>query len=184
MAIETDYEFYRQLGSVAAFTAYIGRFMGAVSAVFNRDIKVNLDIGYLSIWTTPDDPWSATTALAASTELGDYWHANRTSVQRSLVHFLSAKPLGGFAVSDDLCQDDLSLGDGHWLVAGAVSGGITDSFDTISGSGYAGILLVCHEIGHNVGSRQTATTRRSIRATAASPAATSARRAFRQAAAR
>ena len=81
IAIETDYEMYVKKGSSAtALTQYVGDLFAAVSAVYQRDLLVTLQVNYLSIWTTASDPWVAADTETGLYEFGDYWHANRSGV--------------------------------------------------------------------------------------------------------
>ncbi len=62
LAIETDFE-YLQLfaGDTAAATAYVATLVGAASSVYERDVSVKLQVAYLRLWETSDDPWDQQT---------------------------------------------------------------------------------------------------------------------------
>src|SRR5437667_59380 len=74
VAIETDNELWTKFGSDAATLKYIGDLVGAANVIYNRDVQVTLNIGYVSLWpsSTPD-PWKTTTSSAALPELITYW---------------------------------------------------------------------------------------------------------------
>ncbi len=162
IAIDTDFELYQLFGSNAtAETNYIANQAAAVSAIYWRDVITRLKVGFLQIYTTSADPWSATDALNALYEVGDYWHANHAGVSRSTVVFLSAKNLGGgIAWLTTICEPDFSTG-GHWgggyAVIGNVAADITNFHSPGVGTGADlwDIDAVAHEIGHNFGSPHT-----------------------------
>jgi hypothetical protein len=147
IAVETDYELYAKFNSTANLTNYVGDLFAFVSAVYQRDVLVTLQVNYLSIWTTAADPWNATTdTSAALSEFLTYWNANRTGVPRSTAHMLSGKPLGGgIAYLNALCS-----GYGYGVSASLAGVAPTDISTT-----YWDFMVVTHELGHNFGSPHT-----------------------------
>ena len=147
IAIETDYELYAKFNSVQNLTNYVGDLFAAASAVYQRDILVTLKVNYLSIWTTPADPWNAAgSTSAALSEFLTYWNANRTAVPRSTAHMLSGKNLGGgVAYLSALCS---SVGYGF---SSSLSGVSPPNITTT----YWDFFVVTHEIGHNFSSPHT-----------------------------
>lgn len=120
-----------------------------------------LKIGFLQIYTTSADPWTATDSLNALYQLGDYWHANHSGVSRSTVVFLSAKNLGGgVAWLSTICGADFQA-NGHWgggyAVIGNEAADITNFHAPGVGTGADlwDIDAVAHELGHNFGSPHT-----------------------------
>ncbi len=59
LAIDADYEFYSLFGDLNAATEYVVELYGAISGLYIRDTKARLDLSYIRIWTTPNDPWGA-----------------------------------------------------------------------------------------------------------------------------
>ena len=160
VAVETDNELYVKLGSRATMLSYVGNLIGAASAIYNRDVRANLVVGYVGVWETPSDPWNSTDKGDALTELGNYWHFNRSSVSRSLVHMIRGEgPGGGIANAGVLCEPDVDVGNpGQEVWAGAYS--LTNGVSGTSGgavdpSYLAAVLNVAHEIGHVCGSDHT-----------------------------
>jgi hypothetical protein len=147
IAVETDFELYVTKGSSAtALTQYVGDLFAAVSAIYQRDILVTLQVNYLSIWSTASDPWTATTSSGALSEFVSYWGANRTAVPRSLAHMLSGKGTGGgIAYLSQLC------GFAGYGLSGSLSGTAPANITTT----YWDFLCASHEIGHNFGSPHT-----------------------------
>ena len=94
IAVDTDYELFHLFSNATAERNYISNELAAVSAIYWRDLKTRLQVGFLRVWTSTADPWAATTPLASLFEVGDYWHAHGAGVSRSSVVFLSGKPTG------------------------------------------------------------------------------------------
>ena len=82
VAVETDYELYAKFNSTTNLSIYVGDLFAAISALYQRDVLVTLQVNYLSIWTTSSDPWSAGDTLSGLFEFGDYWHANHAGLSR------------------------------------------------------------------------------------------------------
>jgi hypothetical protein len=156
LAIETDYEFYQKFGSTSGELRYIGDLTAAASAIYWRDVKSVFQIGTVHLYSSASDPWTVTSdTLNALYELGDYWHANWSSVQRTTVHMLSGKGLGGgIAWLGVLCDADFSYS-GHWGGAYGLSASLAGQFSTTNPSLYWDIYCFSHEIGHNFNSPHT-----------------------------
>ena len=147
IAVETDYELYTKFNSTENLTKYVGDLFAFVSAVYQRDVLVTLQVNYLSIWTTSADPWNATSdTYAALSEFVSYWNTNRTAVPRSTAHMLSGKGLGGgIAYLNALCS-----GFGY-----GVSASLAGVAPTNISTTYWDFMVVAHELGHNFGSPHT-----------------------------
>ncbi len=145
LAIETDYEYTGLFGGdEAAATKYVATLFGAATSVYERDVNVKLEIVYLRLWTTPDDPWDQTTIQNQLPQFRNYWNTNMTSVQRHLTHMLSGRSLGGgIAYRPGLCQETW-----NYSLASHLNG----SFPMPLGNNQSpnwDPFVVCHEIGHN-----------------------------------
>jgi hypothetical protein len=147
IAVETDYELYAKFNSTANLTKYVGDLFTFVSAVYQRDVLVTLQVNYLSIWTTAADPWNATSGTSAAlSEFLTYWNSNRTTVPRSTAHMLSGKGLGGgIAYLNALCS-------GFGYGVSASLSGVAPTNITFT---YWDFMVVAHELGHNFGSPHT-----------------------------
>jgi hypothetical protein len=147
IAIETDYEFFQRLGSEAAVTQYIADLFGYVSTVYADEIKTNLQVGNVYVYTNSSDPWSAESTRAALDEVGNYWQANRSAVTRTLTHFMSGKNVnGGIAWVGTLCNSNRGYG---------VSMGLDGNFSAANPQIIWDSVAIAHEIGHNFGSWHT-----------------------------
>ncbi len=159
VAVETDYEYYQLFNDTTAATDYIGTVIAASSAIYERDLSVQLAVGDVFLWQTANDPWSATDAVGVLGEFGDYWHDNRTGVVRDVAQFFSGKNLGG-GVSwvAQLCSGDFYASNyGFWGGAYSVCGNIDGTYDPSSTDPWVRWDLICsaHELGHTFSSPHT-----------------------------
>lgn len=97
IAIETDWEFTGDLfgGDTDASAAYAATLIGVASEVFARDLDTQLEIGFLRLWSTSEDPWDLDDMYDQYFQYQDYWNAYMTHVDRHAVQFLSGRSLGG-----------------------------------------------------------------------------------------
>ncbi len=149
LAVDTDYEFYNLFDSVPATADYVADLVGAVSAIYERDVAAEIRVSDLFTYTAGagSDPWTATSSSTAADEVRGYWTANRTGVSRTTVHFLSAKILGGgWAWVGVLCNAAFGYG---------VTGNLSGTFDPGSPTVIWDIYATSHEIGHNFASPHT-----------------------------
>jgi cysteine-rich repeat protein len=150
VAVETDNEFRSKFSTSSAATSYLTALLAAANAIYQNDFKVKLKFTYIRLWTTTD-PWTGFDAVAALDEVQAYWldpskGMNSKAGPRDLVHFISGKPVqGGVAYVEAVC--DQTYGFGVSQVYG--------SFDTSDPDAIWDVLVVTHEIGHNLGSVHT-----------------------------
>ena len=167
VAIETDYELFQKFGSTTAETDYITDLIGFAAGLYDQEIATDLQISYLSLWSTSSDPWTQSSPSCAFYELARYWNDNRSGVSRTITHMMSGKNNGGgIAWVGVLCQGGFNVN------LGTACPGLTPSIDNYGGAyGYTGdldanfdasnpqvvwdIVAVSHEIGHNFDSPHT-----------------------------
>lgn len=174
LAIDTDYELFDKAGDTAAnVSTYIGNLIGAVSTIYERDLRTEVRIAYVGVQSSSSDPFLIVpgvngTTLDALLELGDRWHNSPPSANaRSAATLISGKnQLAGIAWVGTLCSSDFAY-DGHWGGKYSYNGGITPPSNlsvpdpdanlnyTAPSSNYWPLLEVAHELGHNVGSDHT-----------------------------
>ena len=148
IAIETDNELRNRFTSSAQATTYVTTLMGAVSEIYQRDVKMVLTVPFLRIWTTTD-PWNAANTGAQLDQFVSYWGQNMNNVQRDLAHFLSTRPLGGgIAYINAACS-----GFGYGVSAN-LNGGFPYPLVNNSASNWDP-NVVAHELGHNFGTGHT-----------------------------
>jgi hypothetical protein len=176
--VETDDELYANAGSnVTTATNYITNLSGAVSTIYNRDIHTNVVQQNVHIYTggPGTDPWTATNASAGLTELGDYYHANHSTLKRSAVVMMSGKAtLSGIAWEGVICGGDFSTGSdfgGSYAWCGSIGGLSGPGIGTIpdpnattngtlygmptGGNNFWPLEEYAHELGHNLAGHHT-----------------------------
>lgn len=153
VAVETDNEFYGRFAAAAdpaaAATGYVGTIYAAMLQIYRRDIAALPQVGYLRLWASAADPWTATTTSTELSEFRNYWIANNASTSRNVAQFLSARALGGgIAWMNAVC------GSYGYSVAGNLSGYFPYPLVDSSGQNWD-IIVTSHEMGHNFGAPHT-----------------------------
>jgi len=151
--VETDNQLYVHFGSDPhALATYVLTLFGAVNVIYARDLAMLLTVTEVHVWTVAD-PYTGGDTLTQLYQLGDWWHANRStsSYPRTLVHYLSGHPVaGGIAWLGVLCNGDFPATATDF--GGAY--GLTQVYGT-----YPLALwdqdASAHEMGHNAGSAHT-----------------------------
>lgn len=151
IAVESDFEFFTFWGnSVERASNYIISLYVPVSAIYTRDVNVQLQVGYLRVWSTSSDPYpDATSSNTLLNSFRNYWNQNMQTTQRTLAHYISTRPggLGGIAWVDVLCASGpASYGYAFSDIDGTFNQLPTYSWDC---------MVVAHETGHNFGSPHT-----------------------------
>ncbi len=149
VAIDADYEAYQHYGGVTQAQTYISARFAEVSAIYERDMAIRMEISYIRVWSDVNDPYNAGDMSGALAEFTNYWKANMDTVKRDLAVFASQRSLSGYdagvtaglAALDALCNKSRGY-----------------AFDRLSGndgfiSGNTGVMA--HEIGHVYGARHT-----------------------------
>jgi hypothetical protein len=147
VALETDHEYFLLFGDAAVAATYALDLIGYLSTIYAAETDTDLLVPYLSLWTTPDDPWVATGSSQALQEFRSYWIANRTGVSRTIAHQLSGRDSGGgIAYVGALCSSSSGYG---------YTGSLGGSFDPQNPQTVWDSMAVAHEIGHNFNSPHT-----------------------------
>ena len=144
VALETDYEYFQRFSGAAQAATYALDLLGYLSTIYAAETGADLVVPYLSLWTTPDDPWVATDSSAALQEFRSYWNTNRGDVGRTIAHQLSGRNTGGgIAYVGVLCSSSTGYG---------YTGHIAGNFDPQNPQTVWDSMAVAHEIGHNFNS--------------------------------
>ncbi|PSC74601.1 zinc metalloprotease [Micractinium conductrix] len=165
IAVDTDFEMYQLFYDTAALTEYIGDLLGYADLVFSREVGVDVQLGYLSIYTTSADPFpnSATTSpLTLLNAVIKRWGASAAlrAVPRSTVIYLSPKTQGGISYSgtNSLCgwYDD-KKGGNSYAFAGLLRGNFMWNENQASNATAFvwDAAVVMHELGHNFNAPHT-----------------------------
>jgi hypothetical protein len=170
VAVETDFEFYSKFSATPTLTAaavatnYVGNLLGYSSTIYIGEINTSLVVQSVSLWTTASDPWVQTTTTCGLMEFGRYWNLNRTSVPRTIAHFMSGKANGGgVAWLGVLCRTGFSATsscpglatDAPWGGGYGYTGNMSGLFNISNPTVMWDIMAVSHEIGHNFNSPHT-----------------------------
>lgn len=169
VAVETDYEFYQKFNDVDAATAYITDVIAYASAIYDDELDTNLQVPYVSLWTTSAaaDPWTQSGTTCTWLQMGKYWNDNRSSVSRTIAHFFSGRSSNsGIAWVGVLCDGQFFVDHGgscpglspqvsNYGGGYSFSGGLDANFDIDNPSVVWDIVVVSHEIGHTFNSPHT-----------------------------
>ena len=165
VAVESDWEFYQRFGSVTAATDYVADLFAYASAIYDQEIATDLQVSYLSLWTTSADPWQQTSTSCGLYEFGRYWNDNRGGVERTIAHFLSGKNNGGgiawVGVLSGRSTSTSARAARHLPVvdnyggAYGYTGDLDGNFDLDDPQLVWDVVAVTHEIGHNFDSPHT-----------------------------
>lgn len=150
IAIDSDWEYRQLLGGEANATAYVATLFGAVSEIFKRDINCRLEVSYLRIWNTSNDPWNQTDTVNQLFQFQDYWNANMAGEARNAAHFLSGRGLGGgVAYRPGLCIPGFDYG-----LSANLNGFFPYPIQNNSSQNWD-LMVTSHELGHNFGAPHT-----------------------------
>lgn len=150
-AIETDHELWAKFGSDAQTLDYLASLAAASSAIDERDVSVRLSFSYVRLWPTASDPWSATAPDQQLAEVRNYWTNPANDMDaiagpHDLVHFISGKAVqGGIAYIGSVCDPRYFFGVSQ----------VFGHFDLSDPTQIWDVLVVTHEIGHNLGTPHT-----------------------------
>ncbi len=142
---EIDHNMYTKLGSdVAATEAWFLNLMLKVS-IFYIEHNVPLNISAIQVWDTVD-PYVSTTTTSTMLSLFRNTVRNNPNFNGRLAHLISGRWLGGgIAYLNSLCSTSLNV-----AVSTSISG-----FDNPFPNYSWDVMVVAHEIGHNMGSPHT-----------------------------
>ncbi len=169
VAIDSDYEYYQRFNNAGAAATYAADLIGYTSLMYRNETNTGLLIPFLRVFDQPGDPWNQTGSTSCSLyEFGLHWHQNQGQVQRSFAHLLSGKDLGGgiawlgtacrtsnqnFDISDDDCPGLPTTA--PYAGAYGVSASLAGNFNPANPQSVWDIVVVSHEIGHNLSSPHT-----------------------------
>ena len=138
---EADYDMFLEFGSVDEVAEYVSALFNQVAILFmNEDI--NIAISEILVWDIPSPYTADSTSTALLNQFRDELNGNYNG---DLAHLLNLKSsLGGRAAVDALCDK----------VRGVAFSGINTTFLDVPVYSWS-VMVVTHEIGHNLGSRHT-----------------------------
>lgn len=156
LIIETDYEFYSLFNNTTTAAQYVADLIAYISSIYATEINTKLRLKEVVLYTSSNDPWNAESTESALYEVQNYYLANRASIKRTTVHFLSGKENmnGGIAYIASICTAP-AYGGRQGSYDFGVSGGLSGSFTPNSPLIVWDAYVVAHELGHNFGSSHT-----------------------------
>jgi len=149
VALDCDYDYYLQHNaSVEDAQNYAAMLVGAVSLIYERDVQTHLNISYMRVWDTPDDPYDEGDLSGQLSQFRSYWNTYMGHVDRDVAHLFTSRNIGGgIAYLRNLGTSSA------YAVIGAMDGTMRIPFEegpnTWDGSTFA------HELGHNFASSHT-----------------------------
>ena len=167
VAVETDFELYQKFGNVDDAVDYVGDLVAYSSTIYDAELLTDLQVVYVSLWTTSADPWTQTSTLCGLFEFGRWWNDSNAGVGRTVAHMMSGKNNGGgVAWNGVLCSGGFDYNHGgacpelspqidNYGGAYGYSGDLDGNFDPASPSIVWDLMVVSHEIGHNFRSPHT-----------------------------
>ena len=148
IAVDCDQVYYNRHGrNLSRAVQYAQQVMGSVSAVYQRDVNVVLQMPYLRVWTATD-PYPSSSSGGKLGQLRTHWNANMRGVERTLTHLFSGVRFGGVAWVNQLCSNR-NTGFGY-----AVSG-LNNNVNFPTANYNWETDVVSHELGHNFSSPHT-----------------------------
>ena len=150
IAIETDTEFLgRFAGNANAARDYVATLFAAMNLIYVRDLALHPNLAYLRLWEGTTDPWNTTSSGDALGEFRTYWESSMGTVSRAMAHMLSGRGLGGgVAWLGSICNSF------SYAVSGNLGGSFPYPVADNSGQNWD-LMVVCHEMGHNLGAPHT-----------------------------
>lgn len=142
--------------------AYLDRFNGdetaalnavtatiaSVSAIFERDIDLRLQITQARIWSTGGEPWGDPPVLS---QFRSWWLEHDDAGQFRFVHLISGHrntPFGGIAYLATACDD------GAFAISAFLAGNAAPP-DAAPSLEWWDTNVIAHEMGHNLGTAHT-----------------------------
>jgi hypothetical protein len=153
LAVDTDHELWALFGRDVRAVNLVVDLVSAANAVYERETGIHFRIGYLRLWRTPDDPWTALAIRDQLFELEDEWLRPGNGLEPVLadadtVHMVSGRHISG--------SSDSFLGVAFLGAACSTNRfGLTRVAPRTTVSESGAMLTFAHELGHTLGSKHT-----------------------------
>jgi hypothetical protein len=148
VGIEGDQAFVNLFPTVTAARDYLVQLLGAISAIYVRDMNIRLTLAFARLWPSGGEPFGPY-------DLGQfrtYWQANYDTTGLNIIHLLSGKRditgYAGIAYISNTCDGSAYGIDGYINGSFAVPVQSPDN-------GNWDINVFAHEMGHNHGTYHT-----------------------------
>ncbi len=147
VAADCDVEFTSIFADAEDCTAYVVSLYGGISAIYEDQMGVRVQLSYLRLWLEGPDPFDAPDPLSSFRTL---WNQTQQDVVRDVAQLLTGRrnlPYGGVAWLSAAC------GDFGYSVCGYLIGSFVDAGRTDPGNW--DLIVTAHELGHNIGTLHT-----------------------------
>ncbi len=148
IAIDADQAYIdRYNGDEEATLAGITALIAEVSAIYERDLGIRLELAFVRLWPDGNEPWD----VSALSSFRQWWLSNEDHEAYHFVHLLSGRrdtPFGGIAYIATACNQG-AFGISAYQLGGFPPQPGPPSLDIWD------INVVAHEIGHNLGTLHT-----------------------------
>jgi hypothetical protein len=134
LSVEADFEFYSLFNDEQATIDYLIQLYGAVSGIFIRETRLRVDIVFMRVWTTPNDPWGNSVGFPPAPPGGIPWN---------VAQLISGRR--------DASAGGMASGQYSWVAYGQGYFGTPDGPHINNQD----LEIVAHELGHNVGAPHT-----------------------------
>jgi len=147
IAADCDFEFTSIFDDAEDAAAYVVSLYGAIDWIYEREMGVRVQLSYMRLWLTADDPFDQPDPLGP---FRDHWDETMQDVVRDVAQLLTGRrnlPYGGVAWLSAAC------GSFGYSVCGYLIGSFTDAGR--SDPGNWDVIVTAHELGHNIGTLHT-----------------------------
>ncbi|MEO0651268.1 MAG: M12 family metallo-peptidase, partial [Planctomycetota bacterium] len=152
VAVETDFQYYELFGDATAATEYILTLFGAMSDTYRAELGTRVDVAYLGLYTSNNDPWENVDngfgSIDVLYEFQEQWR-DGWPVEADLAHLVSGGLLGGGVAWVNV----LGVADYAYAVSGNLAG--LTPFPIAQGPLNWDYIVTSHETGHNFGTGHT-----------------------------
>lgn len=139
MYVEVDYDIFVGKGGVTEATQYVEGVFSQVSILYENE-SINLQVSEIFVWDI-QDPYTGPSTSDYLTQFRDNLNG---SYNGDLAHLVGYNGGGGIAYVDVICNDFYGIGYSD----------INSTYANVPTYSWT-VMVVTHEIGHNLGSRHT-----------------------------
>ncbi len=147
VAIDADQKFYQLFNDETAAQTYVVQVIAAVSDIYIRDFDAKLVLTFSRVWPAGGEPFGAHDLAG----FADYWFLNEDPTPYHLIHMLSGRrdtSYGGVAYVAGSCSGS-AFGISAFLLGGFPTPVGIPNLNTWD------VVVVAHEMGHNMGTFHT-----------------------------